>query len=152
MSATMSGGAEGEQRTAKGRDLARIGQGVTSDVVTGGVCRIEVLGPLVLEWDGRALPLPSGHQRSLLALLVLGAGVPASRDRLIDELWGEHPPVSAVSAMHVHLSKLRVLLGGLLVREPAGYVLAPGASSSTCRGSTHSSSRRATIPDEPRRY
>ena len=85
-----------------------------------------MLGPLVLEWDGRALPLPSGHQRSLLALLVLGAGVPASRDRLIDELWGEHPPASAVSAMHVHLSKLRVLLGGLLVREPAGYVLAPG--------------------------
>ncbi len=72
------------------------------------------------------MPLPSGHQRSLLALLVLGAGVPISRDRLIDELWGEHPPSSAVSAMHVHLSKLRVLLGGLLIREPAGYALAPG--------------------------
>jgi predicted ATPase/DNA-binding SARP family transcriptional activator len=94
--------------------------------VTGGVCRIEVLGPLVLEREGRSLPLPSGHQRSLLALLVLGAGVPISRDRLIDELWGEHPPSSAVSAMHVHLSKLRALLGGLLLREPAGYALAHG--------------------------
>ncbi|MFZ0386761.1 MAG: BTAD domain-containing putative transcriptional regulator [Solirubrobacteraceae bacterium] len=94
--------------------------------MTGGVCRIGVLGPLVLERDGCVLPLPSGHQRSLLALLVLGAGVPVSRDRLIDELWGEHPPSSAVSAMHVHLSKLRVLLDGLLVREPAGYALAPG--------------------------
>ena len=94
--------------------------------VTGGVCRIEVLGPLVLEREGRSLPLPSGHQRSLLALLVLGAGVPISRDRLIDELWGEHPPPSAVSAMHVHLSKLRGLLGGLLLREPAGYALAHG--------------------------
>jgi predicted ATPase/DNA-binding SARP family transcriptional activator len=85
-----------------------------------------VLGPLVLEREGFALPLPSGHQRSLLALLVLSAGVPVSRDRLIDELWGEHPPLSAVSAMHVHLSKLRILLGGLLVREPAGYALASG--------------------------
>ena len=94
--------------------------------MTGGVCRIGVLGPLVLEREGRWLPLPSGHQRSLLAMLVLGAGVPVSRDRLIDELWGEDPPASAVSAMHVHLSKLRVLLGGLLVREPSGYALARG--------------------------
>jgi predicted ATPase/DNA-binding SARP family transcriptional activator len=80
----------------------------------------------VLEREGRALRLPSGHQRSLLAILVLGAGVPVSRDRLIDELWGEDPPSSAVSAIHVHLSKLRVLLGGLLVREPSGYALAAG--------------------------
>ena len=53
----------------------------------------------------------------------MGAGVPVSRDRLIDELWGERQPASAVSALHVHLSKLRELLGDLLVREPAGYAL-----------------------------
>src|ERR1700753_2766138 len=121
--ATLSGGTEGEAKNRQRPDLARIGQGVTSGVVTGGVCRIEVLGPLVLERDGCALPLPSGHQRSLLALLVLAAGVPASRARLTDEWWVERPPASAVSAMHVHLWKLRLLLGGLLVREPAGYVL-----------------------------
>jgi predicted ATPase/DNA-binding SARP family transcriptional activator len=84
-----------------------------------------VLGPLVLERDGDALPLPSGRQRSLLALLLLGGGVPLSRDRLIDELWGASPPASAVSALHVHLSKLRGLLGGLLVSEAAGYSLRP---------------------------
>jgi predicted ATPase/DNA-binding SARP family transcriptional activator len=72
------------------------------------------------------VPLPSGRQRSLLALLLLGGGVPLSRDRLIDELWGERPPASAVSALHVHLSKLRALLGGLLVLEAAGYALRPG--------------------------
>ena len=86
-----------------------------------------MLGPLALERDGRELALPTGHQRSLLVLLVLGAGVPVSRDRLIDELWGEHPPASAVSAIHVHLSKLRVLLGGRLVRVPAGYALESGS-------------------------
>ena len=126
MLGTLSGGTEGAAKNRQSVDLVPTGQGVTCGGVTGGVCRIGVLGPLVLERDGRALPLPSGHQRSLLALLVLGAGVPVSRDRLIDELWGEHPPSSAVSAMHVHLSKLRVLLDGLLVREPAGYALAPG--------------------------
>ncbi len=86
-----------------------------------------MLGPLALERDGRALALPTGHQRSLLVLLVLGEGAPVSRDRLIDELWGEHPPASAVSAVHVHLSKLRLLLGELLVREPAGYALRSGS-------------------------
>jgi DNA-binding SARP family transcriptional activator len=69
--------------------------------------------------------LPSGRQRSLLALLLYSGGVPLSRDRLIDELWGERPPSSAVSALHVHLSKLRGLLDGLLVLEAAGYALQP---------------------------
>lgn len=59
--------------------------------------------------------------------MLLGGGVPLSRDRLIDELWGERPPASAVSALHVHLSKLRALLDDLLVLEPAGYALKPGA-------------------------
>ena len=90
------------------------------------MCRFGVLGPLVLERDGRLVPLPSGRQRSLLALLALSGGAPLSRDRLIDELWGERPPASAVSALHVHLSKLRGLLGGVLVLEPAGYALVRG--------------------------
>jgi predicted ATPase/DNA-binding SARP family transcriptional activator len=94
--------------------------------VTGGVWRFGVLGPLVLELDGAAVPVPSGRQRSLLALLLRSAGVPLSRDRLIDELWGERPPTTAVSALHVHLSKLRALLGGQLVLGPAGYSLASG--------------------------
>ena len=72
------------------------------------------------------MPLPSGRQRSLLALLLLAGGVPLSRDRLIDELWGDRPPPSAISALHVHLSKLRAVLGGLLVLDTAGYALAPG--------------------------
>ncbi len=87
--------------------------------------RFAVLGPLVLELDGSAVPVPSGRQRSLLALLLHSAGAPLSRDRLIDELWGAQPPATAVSALHVHLSKLRALLDGLLVLGPAGYALAP---------------------------
>ena len=86
-----------------------------------------MLGPLTFERDGQAVPVPSGRQRSLLALLLLAGGVPLSRDRLIDELWGDRPPSSAVSALHVHLSKLRTLLGGVLLLDTAGYALAPSA-------------------------
>ncbi len=85
-----------------------------------------MLGPLVLERGGRAVALSGGRQRSLLALLLLAGGVPLSRDRLINELWGDRPPASAVSALHVHLSKLRGVLDGLLVLEPAGYSLRRG--------------------------
>jgi predicted ATPase/DNA-binding SARP family transcriptional activator len=95
--------------------------------VTGGLARFGVLGPLVFERQGQQVPVPSGRQRSLLALLLLNAGVPVSRDRLIDELWGDSPPASAVSALHVHLSKLRALLGDLVVHNSAGYALTPGA-------------------------
>ncbi len=92
-------------------------------LVTEGVSRFGVLGPLLLEREGNAVPLPSGRQRSLLALLLMADGMPLSRDRLIDELWGERPPASAVSALHVHLSKLRELTGDLVERQAAGYAL-----------------------------
>jgi predicted ATPase/DNA-binding SARP family transcriptional activator len=101
--------------------------------VTEGDCRFGVLGPLVLERDGQSVPLPSGHRRSLLALFLMAGGAPLSRDRLIDELWGEQPPASAVSALHVHLSKLRDLLGDLVVREAAGYSLRAGMLELDCR-------------------
>jgi predicted ATPase/DNA-binding SARP family transcriptional activator len=61
--------------------------------------------------------------RALLALFAMRDGKPLTRDRLIDELWGERTPASAGSALHVHLSKLRSLTGELLIGGPSGYGL-----------------------------
>ncbi len=94
--------------------------------MAGAICRFGVLGPLAFERDGEPVPLPSGRQRTLLALLLMSGSRPLSRDRLIDELWGDERPPSAVSALHVHLSKLRELLGDVLERDASGYRLAPG--------------------------
>jgi predicted ATPase/DNA-binding SARP family transcriptional activator len=58
-----------------------------------------------------------------LALLAMRGGAPLSRDRLIDELWGESAPASAASALHVHLSKLRRAIGELLLSDAGGYAL-----------------------------
>ena len=66
--------------------------------------------------------MPGGRIRALLAVLLAADG-PLSRDRLIDELWGERPPGSAVSMLHVYLSQLRGVLGELLELGPAGYSL-----------------------------
>ncbi|MGH9896022.1 MAG: AfsR/SARP family transcriptional regulator, partial [bacterium] len=54
-----------------------------------------ILGPTEVLDGGRRVPLPGGHGRALVALLMLHAGEPVSADRLIDELWGERPPPTA---------------------------------------------------------
>ncbi|MCC6223503.1 MAG: tetratricopeptide repeat protein [Thermoleophilia bacterium] len=70
-----------------------------------------LLGPLEVIDDGRALPLGSGRQRTLLCLLLLCANELVTRDVLIDRLWGEHPPATAANALQVQVHALRRLLG-----------------------------------------
>ena len=66
-----------------------------------------VLGPLEVLNGQRSLPLAGAKQRSLLALLLLHANHVLSRDRLIDELWGNKPPETAVQSLQVYVSRLR---------------------------------------------
>jgi DNA-binding SARP family transcriptional activator len=93
----------------------------------GSSLRVRVLGPLEIERDGEIVPLGSGRQRAMLALLLMAGSEPLSRDRLVDELWGERPPATAVKALHIHLSKLRRLLSGAVQLGSAGYTLASGS-------------------------
>ena len=53
-----------------------------------------VLGPLEAVIDGTPVKLGPPQQRALLALLLLNANEVVSRDRIVDELWGERPPAS----------------------------------------------------------
>jgi predicted ATPase/DNA-binding SARP family transcriptional activator len=82
-----------------------------------------VLGSLAVEHEGRSLPLGGHKQRALLALLLLHANEAASRDVLVDELWGAHPPPSAVHSLEVYVSRLRKVVGKRLQTQPAGYML-----------------------------
>src|SRR4051794_2977180 len=83
-----------------------------------------VLGPLEALGSEGPLPLGGAKQRALLALLLLNANHVVSRERLIDELWGEDPPETAVTSVQVYVSRLRKLLpDGSLVTRPPGYVL-----------------------------
>jgi DNA-binding SARP family transcriptional activator len=60
--------------------------------------------------------LPTGaKQRALLAALVVKAGHEVSARRLIEELWGAHPPANAANALQIHVARLRRLLS-----RPAG--------------------------------
>ena len=88
-----------------------------------------ILGPVEVRAEGRPLAVAGGRQRALLALLLLRAGEPVSRDRLIEGLWGERPPDGAVKTVQAVVSRLRRALGGeasRLVTGAAGYRLRVG--------------------------
>src|SRR5918995_508329 len=84
-----------------------------------------ILGPLEASSRGQPLELGAGKQRALLVLLLLRAGEVVSTDRLIDALWGERPPPSALNSVHIYVSQLRKALGnGRLQTHGRGYLLA----------------------------
>lgn len=90
--------------------------------------RFRVLGPTqVLLADGREIPVGGPRLRALLALLLLDAGRVVSADRLIDGLYGEHPPRGAANALQSQVSRLRQALPAEenpVEFHPAGYRLA----------------------------
>jgi DNA-binding SARP family transcriptional activator len=83
-----------------------------------------VLGPFEVADRDRLLAVGSPQQRALLVVLLLHRGEPVSSDRLIDALWGERPPASAIKIVQGYVSNLRRVLGdGMLVTRGRGYVL-----------------------------
>ena len=83
-----------------------------------------VLGPLEVLDEGSPVPLAGRNQRALLSLLLLRANEAVSAERLVDQLWGEHPPRTATTSLQNTVSQLRKLLGpGLLHTRPTGYLL-----------------------------
>jgi DNA-binding SARP family transcriptional activator len=83
-----------------------------------------ILGPLEVVKDGRPLELGGQKQRALLAMLLLEEGRVVATDRLIDSLWGEHPPRTAATSLQNFVSQLRKLVGQQTIQtKPPGYVL-----------------------------
>jgi DNA-binding SARP family transcriptional activator/streptogramin lyase len=85
--------------------------------------RFAILGPLQV-YDGvTPLSLGGGHQRKLLALLLLHTNRPVSSNRLIEELWGGRPPDTAAKALQGLVSQLRKQLGAATVETVSGGYL-----------------------------
>jgi DNA-binding SARP family transcriptional activator/streptogramin lyase len=70
-----------------------------------------ILGPLEVVEDGEPVALGTLKERLVLGVLLLHANEFVSRERIIDDLWGEAPPPTARQAVNVYLSKLRKALG-----------------------------------------
>lgn len=90
--------------------------------------RIGVLGPLEVTVGSARLGLTARRQRGVIAMLALRAGRPVAVAQLVDGLWGDGPPESAVRTLHSYVANLRRALAErgardvLLTREP-GYLL-----------------------------
>ena len=83
-----------------------------------------ILGPLEVVDETGPLLLGGQKQRAVLALLLLDANRVVSVDRLIDALWGENPPKTAMTSLQNFVSQLRKTLGSeVLETKPPGYRL-----------------------------
>ncbi|KJY34225.1 MULTISPECIES: AfsR/SARP family transcriptional regulator [unclassified Streptomyces] len=92
--------------------------------------KFRLLGQLQVYGDGRILT-PQAHKlRVLLAALLVHHNKVLPVDSLIDELWPQGPPRTALQALRVYISQLRKTLHGgstrhrvSLVSEAPGYYL-----------------------------
>ena len=85
-----------------------------------------LLGPLEVA-DEQELPLGRRKQRALLARLLLDAGRTVPTERLIDDLWGEDVPDTAVKMVQISVSGLRKVLPADVLRTRApGYSIELG--------------------------
>ena len=70
-----------------------------------------VLGPVSAVVDGRPVSVGGPIQRRVLAALLARAPGSVTADLLVDDVWGESPPPSAVKTLHSHVNRLRTTLG-----------------------------------------
>jgi basic membrane lipoprotein Med (substrate-binding protein (PBP1-ABC) superfamily)/DNA-binding SARP family transcriptional activator/class 3 adenylate cyclase len=106
--------------------------------ISGGSLRFCFLGPLEVFGpdrgtgsgapDVRLAELGPPKQRAVLAILLLHAGEIVPIDRLIDLVWGEHPPRTAGHSIQIYASALRKTLEPaagrpLILTRPPGYLM-----------------------------
>lgn len=86
--------------------------------------RFSVLGPIEVETaDGERHTIGSANQRAILAMLLSRPGAVVATGELIEGLWGDDPPPSAVRTLRTYVSRLRKLVGDRLVGHDDGYSL-----------------------------
>jgi len=93
-----------------------------------------ILGPLEVRNGDRAVRLGAQKQRALLAILLLHANELVSADQLIDDLWGERPPPTALTSLRAYVSRLRKALdnGDEAMARSEGAVITRGRGYLVC--------------------
>src|SRR5262245_35558764 len=94
--------------------------------------RFGLLGRLeATDDDGVGLDVGGAQPRAVLAMLLAASGRIVPVDTIIEDLWGEQPPASAMGTLQSYISRLRRQLepagngakGKVLAWEPPGYRL-----------------------------
>ena len=83
-----------------------------------------LLGPLEVLVEGRAADLGPPRHRCVLVLLLTQPNAVVPAHRIVDELWGQDPPASAVNLVQGAVSQLRKVLGkDAIATRGSGYAL-----------------------------
>ena len=85
--------------------------------------RIVIFGGMRLFHFGSEVEIGPPRQRAILALLVASRGAVVTIDEVVDSLWTENPPASAVNQIHRHIGELRRLLEPGLEPRSAGSLI-----------------------------
>lgn len=89
--------------------------------------RFSILGPVRVWRDGDELEIGSPQQRLVLAVLLLAEGRTVGHDHLLDAVWGEYRPRTAMGTLRTYISRLRSALGAEVITSiGSGYALAGG--------------------------
>lgn len=91
--------------------------------------RYRVLGPFSVTVDEEPRTPSAAKVRQVLALLLLRANQVVSLDSIIEELWGDRPPRSAVTTTQTYIYQIRRLLdraGGAEHDEQTVRTVPPG--------------------------
>jgi DNA-binding SARP family transcriptional activator/transcriptional regulator with XRE-family HTH domain len=88
------------------------GHGPAQDAeAMAAVLWLGVLGPLTVWRNGVRADPGAGRQRAVLGLLAVHPGTALHRETIIDAVWGDQPPASAIAMVQSYASRLRRLLG-----------------------------------------
>ncbi|MFJ9729375.1 BTAD domain-containing putative transcriptional regulator [Streptomyces sp. NPDC101209] len=90
--------------------------------MSGGI-QFSVLGPVRLIKGDVEEAAGQPRQCAVLASLLLRAGSPVSLSRLVEDVWGDEAPASAVGSVRTYVYRLRQMLGD---RRDASVRLADG--------------------------
>ncbi|SMC67198.1 DNA-binding transcriptional activator of the SARP family [Kibdelosporangium aridum] len=90
--------------------------------------RFGILGPVRIWVDGAEVDIGPPTRVSLLSLLLVRAGQPVTMAEIVDALWGDDPPRTAVNIVHRSVGALRRLTDPSLPARAAGRLLLPSSS------------------------
>ena len=93
--------------------------------------QFRVLGQLEVIDGATPIEVSAPKQRALLLLLLVRRGSIVSSDTIIDTLWPDEPPETAITAVRFHISKLRKALGrdlkdsrySVIATRGSGYII-----------------------------
>jgi DNA-binding SARP family transcriptional activator/DNA-binding NarL/FixJ family response regulator len=96
------------------------------DVSESDSLQVRLLGTVDVVLCGAPQTVPGLRRKAVLAALALNAGEVVSTDRLVDVVWGERAPATALNTLQSNISYLRKVLKApaVIVARAPGYVLA----------------------------